>query len=192
MSNHYVSNGVNRRQVLVMMAAGSSLLVMPRWGIAQDKGFSSTESLSLAERAFLSLSQRLTERDDLDAVIAARTYEALVGQDAGAEQAIADLAALAGASTSDDSSAAALLAKARGAGLDDMLFRIQTAWYTGTVADDSLPIAEYERQVQVIAYQRALMYRPVSDGLPVPTYCKFGPLYWADGSVPATPMPASL
>lgn len=188
MSNHHVSDGVNRRQVLVMMAAGSSLLVLPHWGMAQTWNTVAASGLSLAQQAFLLLSQRLIERDDLDPLIASRIYRALVERDIGAEEAIADLADLA----SSGGPAEALLAQARDAGLDDVLFRIQAAWYTGTVGDESLPIAQYEQQVQVIAYQQALMYHPVSDGLPVPTYCKFGPLYWADGTAPAAPMPVSL
>src|SRR5450830_1559149 len=41
-----------------------------------------------------------------------------------------------------------------------------------------LPQAAQEPQAMMVAYAEALMYLPVADGLTVPTYCNYGPLWW--------------
>jgi len=48
---------------------------------------------------------------------------------------------------------------------------IMRAWYLGLVGD--VP------HVQVVAYERALMFDPVKDVLTVPSYCRDVPFYWA-------------
>lgn len=66
--------------------------------------------------------------------------------------------------------------------------RITHAWYTGTVGPNQ------DDAVEVIAYKDALMYRPTADGLPVPTYCFRGELWFSalppgitrEPTVPAT------
>ena len=68
-------------------------------------------------------------------------------------------------------------------GLGELVTRIVTAWYTGTVGHGTDSI--------LIAYKDALMYRPVSDGLIVPTYCGNGPLYFT-AAPPAAAMPESM
>ena len=73
--------------------------------------------------------------------------------------------------TDGSTDAASLLAAADAAGLKEHALAIVATWYTGTVTGPE--------KSQVVAYQQALMYRPVSDGLPVPTYCFNGPLWWA-------------
>ena len=69
-----------------------------------------------------------------------------------------------------DMSAVTFAEKAQAAGLQDLLQQIVTAWYTGTVGNDYHGI--------LVSYQQAWMYRTVSDGLVVPTYCGNGPLWW--------------
>jgi fructose 5-dehydrogenase small subunit len=59
------------------------------------------------------------------------------------------------------------------------MLTLVAAWYTGTVG--------HGQQAEVVSYADALMYRPVSDGLPVPTYCLGGPLWW-----PGLPPPAGV
>lgn len=52
--------------------------------------------------------------------------------------------------------------------------QIVHAWYTGTVGPNDAG------EVNVIAYKNALMYRPTADGLPVPTYCFRGELWFSE------------
>jgi hypothetical protein len=47
---------------------------------------------------------------------------------------------------------------------------ITRAWYLGLVGD--MP------NVQVIAFERALMFEPVKDILTIPSYCRDVPFYW--------------
>ncbi len=116
---------------------------------------------------FLDLSRKLSAYDDLDPVIAARTYEALLAEDAANRDGLAKLATLSAGATD----AGALKAGAGAAGLGDLLTAVLMAWYTGTVTG---------KQTVMIAYHDALMYRPVADGLVIPTYCSKGPLWWRD------------
>jgi hypothetical protein len=64
----------------------------------------------------------------------------------------------------------ALLSAATDAGLRETAMAIVSAWYTGTVGEGSDAV--------VVSYVDALMYRPVRDGMTVPTYCSNGPLWW--------------
>lgn len=52
--------------------------------------------------------------------------------------------------------------------------KILHAWYTGTVGPND------KDQVMVVAYKNALMYRPTADGLPMPTYCFQGELWFSE------------
>ncbi|MDQ2148475.1 sugar dehydrogenase complex small subunit [Alcaligenaceae bacterium C4P045] len=79
-------------------------------------------------------------------------------------------------------SAQSLLLAAEQIGLKDLALAIVRAWYTGTVGLGDRAI--------LLAYQEALMYRPVRDALTVPTYCNFGPLWWTGTPPDAARMPA--
>lgn len=59
--------------------------------------------------------------------------------------------------------------------------RIISAWYLGVVED--VPTA------QVFADQAALMYKPTSDVMTIPTYAVAGPSEWNAVSAPLNPMP---
>lgn len=50
--------------------------------------------------------------------------------------------------------------------------KILHSWYTGTVGPNEAG------KVRVIAYKDAFMYRPTADGLPTPTYCFRGELWF--------------
>ena len=52
--------------------------------------------------------------------------------------------------------------------------KVLHAWYTGTVGPNN------QDQVMVVAYKNALMYRPTADGLPTPTYCFQGELWFSE------------
>lgn len=121
---------------------------------------------SAAETDFLQLSAALTEKNDLDPVVSRRILDALVKDDPDMAGRIARIAALA----TDNRSAKAIKEAAASVGLDGDVMKIVTAWYTGTVVTKAGPV--------VVAYKDALMYRPVADGLTVPTYCNKGPIWW--------------
>lgn len=52
--------------------------------------------------------------------------------------------------------------------------KVLHAWYTGTVGPNE------QDQVMVVAYKNALMYRPTAYGLPTPTYCFQGELWFSE------------
>jgi len=149
----------------VMLALGPSLA----WAQSQAPA-------GIAE-PFLSLSRKLTGYDDLNPLTASRIHDALAADDAAALEKLLSLA-------DGQSDAKAIQALARQAGLGEMLTAVVSAWYTGTVAGKT--------QTTVVAYREALMYRPVEDGLTVPTYCNKGPLWWQDTLPPGvTRMPVN-
>lgn len=50
--------------------------------------------------------------------------------------------------------------------------KILHSWFTGTVGPNDAG------QVRVVAYKNAFMYRPTADGLPTPSYCFRGELWF--------------
>ncbi|AHV94426.1 sugar dehydrogenase complex small subunit [Bordetella holmesii] len=116
--------------------------------------------------AFLALSSILTDRHHLNPLTASRIEAALAGSGVRQAARLPELLALA-ASASDS---AQLMHAATEAGLGDLAIDIVTAWYTGTVGQGPKAV--------VVAYEEALMYQPVRDGLTVPTYCNYGPMWW--------------
>lgn len=118
---------------------------------------------------FFEASQILTGYDDLDPLTAQRISAAMIAQApamAGALSILADLTKVA----ANRFSAETLLAAAKQAGVGDAALALVAAWFKGTVG--------HGQTAQLVAYRQALMYRPVSDGLIVPTYCGNGPLWW--------------
>lgn len=135
--------------------------------------------------AFIALSRRLTERTELDAVVGKRIYSALVNSDSQFTQNVDALNTWLqghGAGVSDTvtqalQAAEPSLAKSEGA--------IMRAWYLGLVGD--MP------NVNVIAYEKALMFEPVMDVLTIPSYCHDVPFYWTKkpvGTLTADLLPA--
>jgi fructose 5-dehydrogenase small subunit len=120
--------------------------------------------------AFLALSQHLTGRTSFDATLGRRVYDALVKSDSQFTQNVAALNAWlkthGGVPTDIVTQALQVdrpnLAKTVGA--------VMRAWYLGLVGD--MP------HVQVVAYERALMFDPVKDVLTIPSYCRDVPFYW--------------
>lgn len=128
---------------------------------------------------FYSVSQSITGKSDLSATTSDRIFEALL-EDHG--DLSATTRALAGiAETHPD--AKSFRAVAEQEGHADILLAILTAWYTGTVDTMKGPV--------VVAYKDALMYRPVEDGLTVPTYCNKGPMWWTGLPPELTRMPTN-
>src|SRR5476649_2077088 len=128
---------------------------------------------------FYRVSQAVTEHTNLSEGASARIFNAFFRSQPDFPVQVNKLHAL----VKNDQSASQLQEVAKQQGLGDLLTSIVTAWYTGTVGHgiDSI----------LISYKDALMYRPVSDGLIVPTYCGNGPL-WFTAAPPAAAMPESM
>lgn len=119
------------------------------------------------ENRFLDVSERLTEKVGLSTVTSRRILAALTDDDADFDENLVRLAALGDGAPSG----MALKTLADAAGLGPIVARIVAAWYCGTVETKAGPV--------VVSYKDALMYRPVADGLTVPTYCSNGPVWWS-------------
>lgn len=169
-------SGVTRRAALVGTAA---VLAGAGWHMASlhAQQPAAAPVAPSAPPSFLAFSRAITGHQDLSALTAARIYDAMQGDRPGFADAVTRLASLAGGSDSPE----ALLAATDQSGLKDVAMAIVTAWYTGTVATAKAPV--------VVSYVEALMYRPVSDGLTVPTYCNKGPLWWTGLPPGVTTMP---
>ncbi|WAT01692.1 sorbitol dehydrogenase family protein [Rouxiella chamberiensis] len=128
---------------------------------------------------FFQVSKAITEHQDLSPGMSARIFNAFYQGSPQFPAQVSKLFALLkpGLRAKDFQNAA------RQNELGDILTAIITGWYTGTVKNGTDTI--------LIAYKDALMYRPVSDGLIVPTYCGNGPL-WFTAPPPAAPMPDSM
>jgi hypothetical protein len=120
--------------------------------------------------AFIALSQRLTGRTGLDAILGKRLYEALAKSDSQFTRNVVALntrlqahgGGLSDTATQALQTGQPALAKSMGA--------IMRAWYLGLVGD--MP------HVNVVAYEKALMFEPVKDVLTIPSYCRDVPFYW--------------
>jgi hypothetical protein len=172
-------NPLKRRTVLLGMAVtaaqlGVATVSLPAFaeGPALQDGFDAD--------GFFRVSQVLTGYTELDRLIAARIAQALIAQQPAMQQSLAILARLS-TDPANVQSAEALLAAADQAGIRDAALAVVAAWFKGTVG--------HGQDAVLISYQQALMYRPASDGLIVPTYCGNGPLWWTapipDASAPA-------
>ncbi|MHC1479629.1 sugar dehydrogenase complex small subunit [Frateuria aurantia] len=127
---------------------------------------------------FMHLSRLMTARADISSETGARIYQAMVSADASVATRFEQLFSL----QAPGQSASELLAAARAPSLDGLLHSLVEAWYTGTVGQGPGAV--------VVAYAEALMYRTVSDGLIVPTYGSYGPLWW-NGNPPPLGLPTT-
>lgn len=156
--------GSTRREFIrtaLGITVSGALIALP-FGTFAAEAVSATDPL----RGFIALSQAITEHRQIDSTLAARFYRAFARHDAQFTARIRELARVLAAGDS----AQQLMEKATRIGLNDFLYQIVTAWYTGTVGNDY--------HGTLVAYRHALMYQPVSDGLVVPTYCGNGPIWW--------------
>ena len=125
--------------------------------------------------AFLALSQRLTGRTGFDAVLGKRVYDALAKSDSQFAQNVAALNTwLQGHGGVPSDTVTQALAADQPA-LAKSVSAIMRAWYLGLVGD--MP------HVDVVAYEKALMFEPVKDVLTIPSYCRDGPFYWTQKPV---------
>ena len=128
---------------------------------------------------FYLVSQAVTEHKNLSEGASAQIFNALFRGQPDFPLQVSKLHAL----VNSNQTAKQLQAVAKQQGLGDLVTNIVTAWYTGSVGHGTDSI--------LIAYKDALMYRPVSDGLIVPTYCGNGPL-WFTAAPPAAAMPDAM
>lgn len=159
---------LRRRTVLLGMSAtalslGLGSLAIPGLALAAD--------LVPHAGRFLQASQVLTGYDDLDPATAQRISAAMILQQPAMAAQLSTLADLV-QTPANIGTAEALLAAARHAGAGEAALAVVAAWFKGTVG--------HGQSAQLVAYQQALMYRPASDGLIVPTYCGNGPLWWSE------------
>lgn len=164
------SLSLSRRSLLSGTVALAGLFALPVDLWAQQTSFSE-------QPAFYALSRAITEKDELSVTTADRIFAALRTDHEDLATTVDALAQLAKAQTDIKSFRDA----ATKAGHRDLFLAILTAWYTGTVDTKQGPV--------VVAYKDALMYRPVEDGLTVPTYCNKGPMWWTGLPPEVTRMP---
>ncbi|MGF6773848.1 hypothetical protein P3T18_006362 [Paraburkholderia sp. GAS199] len=127
--------------------------------------------------AFLALSQRLTGRTGFDTVLGKRAYEALNRSDSQFAQNVAALNTWLQSHGGVPSDAVTQALQADQPPLAKTTGAIMRAWYLGLVGE--VP------HVEVIAYEKALMFEPVKDVLTIPSYCRDVPFYWTQKPVSA-------
>src|SRR5450830_319002 len=166
-----LTGGISRRHVLIGLAAliaEAGFWSNPLFSNAQMSPAIGTAPLQHSPEvaAFLIFSTRITGHADLKPDTASRIEAAM-------RKTYPDFANLSSKLTLLPQAAQepqALMVAATDAGLRDLVLAIVAAWYTGTVGKG--------KQAIVVSYADALMYLPVADGLTVPTYCNYGPLWW--------------
>lgn len=120
--------------------------------------------------AFIALSGKLTGHTRFDPVLGKRAYDALAKADdqfAGNVGALNAWLQTHGGVPLDTVTQALQAEQPK---LAKTVSAITRAWYLGLVGESP--------NVQVIAYERALMFEPVKDILTIPSYCRDVPFYW--------------
>lgn len=134
--------------------------------------------------AFLALSRHLSGRTHFDAVLGQRIYAALTRASSQFEQNVGALNTWIKGHGGVPSDTVTSALKADQPELASTVGDIMRAWYLGLVGE--MP------NVQVLAYEKALMFDPVSDVLTIPSYCRDVPFYWTKkpADMPATTVAA--
>lgn len=120
--------------------------------------------------AFLALSQRLTGRAGFDTLLGKRVYDALVKSDSQFTQNVAALNTWLQGHGGVPSDTVTQALQVDQPALAKAVSAIMRAWYLGLVGD--MP------HVNVVAYEKVLMFEPVNDVLTIPSYCRDVPFYW--------------
>ncbi|MFK0335270.1 sugar dehydrogenase complex small subunit [Rhizobium sp. NPDC090275] len=166
----HLATQVSRRSLL----SGTAALVL---SVALPSALWAQEAAPAKSPQFYAVSTAITAKPLLSGTTSDRIYEALLSDHPDLAEQVDALAVLAAAQPD----ANAFKQAAEQAGHGNLLLAILTAWYTGTVDTKKGPV--------VVAYKDALMYRPVEDGLTVPTYCNKGPMWWTGLPPEMTRMP---
>lgn len=125
--------------------------------------------------AFLVLSQRLTGRTGFDVVLGKRVYAALVKSDSQFTQNVAALNTWLQGHGGVPSDTVTQALQAEQPALAKSVGAIMRAWYLGLVGESP--------RIEVVAYEKALMFEPVKDVLTIPSYCRDVPFYWTQKPV---------
>ncbi|MPW17965.1 sorbitol dehydrogenase [Paraburkholderia sp. CNPSo 3157] len=120
--------------------------------------------------AFIALSGKLTGHASFDPVLGKRAYKALSRADSQFTQNVAALNTWLQTHGGVPSDTVTQALQAEQPNLAKTVSAITRAWYLGLVGDSP--------NVQVIAYESALMFEPVKDILTIPSYCRDVPFYW--------------
>jgi fructose 5-dehydrogenase small subunit len=120
--------------------------------------------------AFIALSGKLTGHTSFDTVHGKRAYDALSKADDQFPQNVAALNSWLATHGGVPSDTVTQALQADQPKLAKTVGAITRAWYLGLVGESP--------NVQVIAYERALMFEPVKDMLTIPSYCRDVPFYW--------------
>jgi hypothetical protein len=167
-SRRYLKPASGRRQFVLRACASAAALSLR---LALEPAFAFSPPAGGGLDAFIALSQQLTGRTALDPTLARRIYDALAKADGGF---VADIAVLnkwlkTHGGVPSDVVTAALTTE--NAGLAKRVGEVMRVWYLGVIGD-TLP------RIEVLAYEHALMFDPVKDMLPIPSYCRDVPFYW--------------
>lgn len=127
--------------------------------------------------AFVALSQRLTAHASFDPILSKRYYDALAKSDSQFTQNVAALNTWLQGHGGVPSDTVTQALQAEQPALAKTVGAIMRAWYLGLVGE--MP------RVDVIAYEKALMFEPVKDVLTIPSYCRDVPFYWTQKPVSA-------
>jgi hypothetical protein len=164
--------GRRRFVTLACAAALAAFAAAGRSGapFGMGRAFAASPAASSGYDAFIKLSQRLTGRASFDSVLSQRVYAALGRANSQFESNVVTLNTwLQGhGGVPSDTVTAAL--KPDQPELAATVGDIMRAWYLGLVGE--MP------NVQVVAFEKALMFDPVSDVLTIPSYCRDVPFYW--------------
>lgn len=150
---------LSRRRLLAVAcasAAGGVLLLSPAartWAALMPQAATELEE-------FMTLSQRLTGRSNLDPRIGQRLFQALAQRDSALKQSLAELLERLGDAPETWNERQQWLAR-----------QILGGWYLGQIGDDN--------SATVITYEQALMFRAVDDVLVIRSYCPNQPGFWA-------------
>jgi hypothetical protein len=137
--------------------------------LAEEPAFSFSAAGQPAADAFFRVSQILTGYTELDPHTSVRIAKALIDQQPAMSASLLILSDLV-KDPGNTSSAQLFLSAAERVNQKEAALAVVAAWFKGTVG--------HGQEAVLVSYQQALMYRPVSDGLIVPTYCGNGPLWW--------------
>lgn len=150
---------LSRRRLLAVACASAALggvLLSPAartWAALTPQAEKELES-------FMTLSQRLTGRSNLDPRIGQRLFQALAQRDTALKQSLAELIERLGDAPDSWNERQQWLAR-----------QILGGWYLGQVGDDT--------SATVVTYEQALMFRAVDDVLVIRSYCPNKPGFWA-------------
>lgn len=150
---------LSRRRLLAVACASAALgsvLLSPAgrtWAALTPQAEAELED-------FMTLSQRLTGRSNLDPRIGQRLFQTLAQRDTALKQSLAELLERLGDAPDSWSERQQWLAR-----------QILGGWYLGQIGDDS--------NATVVTYEQALMFRAVDDVLVIRSYCPNQPGFWA-------------